>query len=218
MDEPVLIGLDGRVLTVTLNRPDKLNSFNEAMHAALRDGARPREGDPEMRAVLLTGAGQGLLRRPGFGRPRHGGRRRRSTSAPRSRPAYNPLVRRLRALEKPVVCAVNGVAAGAGANIALACDIVLAARSAPASSRPSAASASSPTPAAPGSCRAWSATRARRGAGPPGRAAAGRAGRGLGLIWKCVDDDAPRWTRRHGGRPAPRGRPDRGPRADQAGA
>ena len=115
---------------VTLNRPDKLNAFNEDMHLRLAAALDELAGDETCRAVLLTGAGRGFCAgqdlsdraKPDGGAPRDLGA---------TIDAYdNPLVRRLRSMRKPVVCAVNGVAAGAGANIALACDIVLAARSA----------------------------------------------------------------------------------------
>jgi 2-(1,2-epoxy-1,2-dihydrophenyl)acetyl-CoA isomerase len=115
------------VATLTLNRPDKLNAFTPDLHRALKSALDEIEQDPAIRAVLLTGAGRGFcagqdlsLRREATG----------NTSAESLDTWYNPLVRRLRRLEKPIVCAVNGVAAGAGANIALACDIVIAARSA----------------------------------------------------------------------------------------
>lgn len=129
MDATLLTGRDGAVATLTLNRPDKLNSFNEALHRALRAALEEIEADPAVRAVLLTGAGKGFCAGQDLGD------RNVAADQPLDLRAtietyYNPLVRRLRALEKPVVCAVNGVAAGAGANLALACDIVLAARSA----------------------------------------------------------------------------------------
>ena len=113
--------------TITLNRPDRLNAFNEDMHRALAQ-ALDEAADESCRALLLTGngrgfcAGQDLSDRVGGDEPRDLGATIEAF--------YNPLIRRIRALRKPVVCAVNGVAAGAGANIALACDIVLAARSA----------------------------------------------------------------------------------------
>lgn len=129
MDATLLTGRDGAVATLTLNRPDKLNSFNEALHRALRAALEEIEADPAARAVLLTGAGKGFCAGQDLSD------RNVAADQPLDLGAtietyYNPLVRRLRALEKPVVCAVNGVAAGAGANLALACDIVLAARSA----------------------------------------------------------------------------------------
>jgi 2-(1,2-epoxy-1,2-dihydrophenyl)acetyl-CoA isomerase len=126
--DEVLIDDRGAWRVITLNRPDRLNSFNTAMHRALAaalDAAR----DPACRAVLLTGAGRGFC----------AGQDLADVAVPDGAAPdlgitieqfYNPLVRRIRALDKPVVCAVNGTAAGAGANIALACDIVLAARSA----------------------------------------------------------------------------------------
>lgn len=127
---PVLSTLEDGVLSVTLNRPDKLNSFNEAMHVALRAAIQRAHDDAAVRAVLLTGAGRAFSAGQDLGDrdPRKGG------GAPdlgvTLETFYNPTLRLIRALEKPVVCAVNGVAAGAGANIAFACDIVLAARSA----------------------------------------------------------------------------------------
>ena len=130
MTETVLTALERGVLRLTLNRPDKLNSFNEEMHLALRAGIQRAHDDAEVRAVLLTGAGRGFCAGQDLGDrdPRKGG------PAPdlgkTLETFYNPTLRLIRSLEKPVVCAVNGVAAGAGANIAFACDIVLAAKSA----------------------------------------------------------------------------------------
>ena len=127
---PVLMAREGGVLVVTLNRPDKLNSFNEAMHAGVREALDVAETDADVRCVLLTGAGRGFCagqdlsdRMSGPDAPPPDLTRTIETN-------YNPLVRRLKALPKPIVCAVNGVAAGAGANIALACDIVIAAEGA----------------------------------------------------------------------------------------
>lgn len=126
----VLSALAGGVLTLTLNRPDKLNSFNEDMHLALRDGIRRAHDDAAIRAVLLTGAGRGFCAGQDLGDrdPRKGGP---APDLGRTLDTfYNPTLRLIRSLGKPMVCAVNGVAAGAGANIAFACDIVLAAKSA----------------------------------------------------------------------------------------
>ena len=129
--QPVLLqSLDSGVMTLTLNRPERHNAFNLAMHEALAAAIRRAATNDECRAVLLTGAGKGFCAgqdlseraiAPDGGRPDLG------LSIEQR---YNPLIRALRALPKPVVCAVNGWAAGAGANLALACDIVLAAKSA----------------------------------------------------------------------------------------
>src|SRR6187397_1000785 len=127
---PILVSRDAGVLSLTLNRPDKLNAFNPEMHRLLREALEEARDEPGVRAVLLTGSGGGFCAGQDLAE------RDVSPGAPPIDLSvslgsyYNPLVRRLRALPKPIVCAVNGVAAGAGANIALACDIVLAARSA----------------------------------------------------------------------------------------
>lgn len=130
MAQSILVSVEAGVLTITLNRPEKLNAFNPEMHGLLRDALKKASLDASIRAVLLTGAGRGFCAGQDLAE--------RDVAAGGS-PVdlsvsigsfYNPLVRRLRELSKPVLCAVNGVAAGAGANIALSCDIVLAARSA----------------------------------------------------------------------------------------
>jgi len=129
----VILTIDAQtaVASITLNRPDRLNSFTVAMHEALAAALeRIENAEPAVRALLLTGAGKGFCAGQDLSD--------RSVAADAETPdlghslekRYNPLVRRLRELPMPVVCAVNGVAAGAGANIALGCDIVLAARSA----------------------------------------------------------------------------------------
>ena len=115
---------------ITLNRPERLNAFNTALHDELMRALGDAAGDDTCRAVLLTGAGRGFcagqdlsdLAAPGDDTP--------PDLAGTLDRLYNPLIRRLRALPMPVVCAVNGVAAGAGANLALACDIVIAGQSA----------------------------------------------------------------------------------------
>jgi 2-(1,2-epoxy-1,2-dihydrophenyl)acetyl-CoA isomerase len=113
---------------LTLNRPDRLNSFNETLHTSLARALDEIAADDDCRAVLLTGAGRGFCAGQDLSDPATRG------AAPdlgkTIEDFYNPLIRRLHRLPKPIVCAVNGVAAGAGANIALACDLVLAARSA----------------------------------------------------------------------------------------
>jgi 2-(1,2-epoxy-1,2-dihydrophenyl)acetyl-CoA isomerase len=118
------------IARLTLNRPERLNSFNDAMHAEVRDAIGRVRADDAVRVLLLTGAGRGFCAGQDLGD---------RAVAPGAEPVdlgasiernYKPLVLSLRALPLPVVCAVNGVAAGAGANIALACDIVIAAKSA----------------------------------------------------------------------------------------
>ncbi|MBS7699676.1 MULTISPECIES: 2-(1,2-epoxy-1,2-dihydrophenyl)acetyl-CoA isomerase PaaG [unclassified Chelatococcus] len=114
---------------LTLNRPSRLNAFNVAMHEALRTALDEAEADDECKALILTGAGRGFCTGQDLADriPPDGTVPDLGDSLERY---YNPLVRRLRAFRCPVIAAVNGVAAGAGANIALACDIVIAARSA----------------------------------------------------------------------------------------
>ena len=114
---------------ITLNRPDRLNSFNEAMHAELMSALLEAEADGTCRAIVLTGAGRGFCAGQDLSDRVFSPGQVPDLSSTLER-LYNPLVRKLRALQMPVICAVNGVAAGAGANIALACDIVLGARSA----------------------------------------------------------------------------------------
>jgi 2-(1,2-epoxy-1,2-dihydrophenyl)acetyl-CoA isomerase len=123
----ILVSRERGVLTVTLNRPEKLNAFNPDMHKLLREALARALDDGDVRAVLLTGAGRGFCAGQDLSERKADAPIDLSVSLGSN---YNPLVRRLRALPKPIVCAVNGVAAGAGANIALACDIVVAARSA----------------------------------------------------------------------------------------
>jgi 2-(1,2-epoxy-1,2-dihydrophenyl)acetyl-CoA isomerase len=126
----VLVSLEAGVLTLTLNRPEKLNAFNPEMHQALRQGLERAADEREVRALLLTGAGRGFCAGQDLSERDVSAGAAPIDLAVSLGSNYNPLVRRLRALPKPIVCAVNGVAAGAGANVALACDVVLAARSA----------------------------------------------------------------------------------------
>ena len=116
---------EGGVLTITLNRPDVLNAFDSAMHKAFK-GALEEAGGAEVRAVVLTGAGRGFC----VGQDLKEFSDSTGDIAARLRSTYNPNVRILRGLEKPVIAAVNGPAAGAGLSLACACDVRLAASSA----------------------------------------------------------------------------------------
>jgi 2-(1,2-epoxy-1,2-dihydrophenyl)acetyl-CoA isomerase len=107
---------------ITLNRPDRLNALTAEMGTTLLAALNEAEADPECRAILLTGAGRGFCAGQDLVEV--------GADIKGLLDGYNAVIRKLRALEMPVVCAVNGVAAGAGANLALACDIVLAAKSA----------------------------------------------------------------------------------------
>jgi 2-(1,2-epoxy-1,2-dihydrophenyl)acetyl-CoA isomerase len=125
----ILVEDSGGVRILTLNRPDKLNSFNEEMNGALRT-ALAGAADDAIRAVLLTGAGKGFCAGQDLSDRVQGEGAHAPDLGVTIETLWNPLIRTIRGLAKPVVCAVNGVAAGAGANLALSCDIVLAARSA----------------------------------------------------------------------------------------
>ena len=116
---------DGGVLTITLNRPDVLNAFNRAVHEGLA-AALKEARDPEIRVVVLTGAGRGFC----VGQDLTEFREAPGDIADRLRESYHPNVLAIRALEKPVIAAVNGAAAGAGLSVACACDLRIAADSA----------------------------------------------------------------------------------------
>jgi 2-(1,2-epoxy-1,2-dihydrophenyl)acetyl-CoA isomerase len=130
MSSSVLEERSGAVLRLTLNRPDVLNAFNREMADALRMALDDAATDAGVRAVLLTGAGRGFCAGQDLASVTLGDGSELPDLGVFVRDQYNPVITRLRTMEKPVVCAVNGVAAGAGANLALACDIVLASRDA----------------------------------------------------------------------------------------
>lgn len=123
----ILFHIENGVATITLNRPDKLNSFNREMAMLLQSKLDECASLHEVRAVYLTGAGKGFSAGQDLAEvvdPNGPGMQKILSEH------YNPIITRLRNMPKPVIAAVNGVAAGAGANIALACDIVVATKSA----------------------------------------------------------------------------------------
>src|SRR5215467_8907580 len=185
--ETLLFESSEGVARVTLNRPDRLNSFTAGMHNELRDALERVKADASVRVLLLTGAGRGFCAgqdladravRPGSEPVDIGASIERN---------YKPLVLSLRALPMPVVCAVNGVAAGAGANVALACDIVIATRSA---SFIQAFCKIGLLPDAGGTyfLPRLAGTARARGMALLGDRLSGEQAAEWGLIWKCVDD------------------------------
>jgi 2-(1,2-epoxy-1,2-dihydrophenyl)acetyl-CoA isomerase len=185
--QSIRLEVEGSVATLTLNRPDRLNSFTDAMHAEVRLALDSVRASRSLRALVVTGAGRGFCAgqdlndrkvSPG-GEPVDLG-----ASIEKN---YKPLVLALRSLPIPVIAAVNGVAAGAGANIALACDVVVAARSA---SFVQAFSRLGLIPDAGGTyflTRRLGSPRALGLALFADKLPAEQA-QAWGLIWKCVDD------------------------------
>ncbi len=181
--------VDAGVATLTLNRPKALNSFTAEMHTEVRQAMVQVTDDSAIRCLLITGAGRGFCAGQDLGD--------RSVAADDAPPDlgesvkknYNPLIRSIMNLPKPVICAVNGVAAGAGSSIALACDIVLAARSA------SFIQVFCKIGLVPDSGGTWNLPRAVGLARAKGLAMLGDrlnadTAEQWGLIWKCIDDEA----------------------------
>ena len=176
------------IARLTLNRPERLNSFNTAMHAEVRDALAALQADATARVLIITGAGRGFCAGQDLGD---------RAVAPGGAPpdlgssieqGYKPLILTLRRLPLPVIAAVNGVAAGAGANIALACDLVIAARSA------TFIQAFSKIGLVPDSGGTWILPRLAGHARAMGLALLGEKlsaeqAADWGLIWRCVDDD-----------------------------
>jgi len=194
MEDALLkVGQAGAVRTLTLNRPHSLNSFTGALHEELRHALEAAAADPAVRCVVLTGAGRGFCAGQDLSDP---------AVAPNLEPGatptdvgnaierhYKPLALRIRSMPVPVLAAVNGVAAGAGANIALGCDLVIAARSA------SFIQAFSKIGLVPDAGGTWLLPRLVGRARALGLAMLGdklsaEQAERLGLIWKCVDDAA----------------------------
>ena len=129
MSETVLVETHGDWMQITLNRPDKLNCLNKSMHLALR-AALQQAHDQAARAVLITGAGRGFCAGQDLGDRRPGTSDWPPDLQQTLNDYFNPNIKLITSLPAPVICAVNGVAAGAGMSIAFACDMVLAADSA----------------------------------------------------------------------------------------
>jgi len=186
--ETILFEIDGGVATLTLNRPDKLNAFTAAMHEELREAMHRVRTEQGVRALLIAANGRGFcagqdlterVMKDGAGPFDLGATLEKN---------YNPLVKGLRELPFPVICAVNGVAAGAGCNFALACDIVIAARSA------SFIEVFSRIGLIPDACGTYVLPRLVGMARAMGMSlttepVTAEQAAAWGLIWKCVDDD-----------------------------
>jgi 2-(1,2-epoxy-1,2-dihydrophenyl)acetyl-CoA isomerase len=184
--ETIQIDHAGGIARITLNRPDRLNSFTRAMHGELRD-ALDNLGDA--RVVVVTGAGRGFCAGQDLN-----DRAVSADSGPTDlgetvEECWNPLVRRLASLPQPVIARVNGVAAGAGASVAMACDLVIAAKSAKFIQSFSALGL------VPDTGGSWHLARNVGQARAMGLALTGEPlpaekAAEWGMIWKCVDDDA----------------------------
>jgi len=184
--ETIIFEVSGAVARITLNRPDRLNSFTAQMHGELRD-ALERLGDA--RVVVLTGAGRGFCAGQDLNDRAVSSGNHPVDLGVTVETCWNPLIRTLTSLPQPVIARVNGVAAGAGANIALACDIVVAARSAKFIQSFSAIGL------IPDSGGTWALPRLVGQARALGLALTGEPlpadqAEQWGLIWKCVDDEA----------------------------
>ena len=183
----IIFSLADGIARLTLNRPDRLNSFNTEMHLELRD-ALVRTSDGHARVLLLTGAGRGFCAGQDLSDRNVAADAEPVDLGHTIETFYKPLILSLRALEMPVICAVNGVAAGAGASIALACDLVLAARSAVF------IQAFCKIGLVPDSGATWALPRLVGTARAMGLAMLGEKlsaeqAAAWGLIWTCVDDD-----------------------------
>ena len=187
MTEPtVLISTTGRVRTLCLNRPAALNSFTAVMHGELLPALQAAAADPGIRAVIITGSGRGFCAGQDLSDPAMTGEVDVGAVIERF---YRPLATCVRTMPVPVIAAVNGVAAGAGANLALCCDFVLGARSA------SFIQAFSKIGLVPDCGGTWLLPRLVGRARALGLAMTGdklpaEEAERMGLIWKCVDDAA----------------------------
>ncbi|MEX2524373.1 MAG: 2-(1,2-epoxy-1,2-dihydrophenyl)acetyl-CoA isomerase PaaG [Gammaproteobacteria bacterium] len=186
--ETITFEVEDGVAVLTLNRPDTLNSFNTRMHEEVREVMRAVAGDKTVRCLVITGAGRGFSAGQDLGDRAVTGTDEAPDLGESVEKNYNPLIRSIMNLEMPVVCAVNGVAAGAGANLALACDLVLAAKSA------SFIQSFCKIGLVPDSGGSWNLPRAVGLARAKGLALLGdklpaEQAQAWGMIWRCVDDD-----------------------------
>jgi len=184
--ESIIVEHDGPIARITLNRPDRLNSFTAAMHEELKEALNEV---PEARVIVLTGAGRGFCAGQDLNDRAVSSGDHPVDLGMTVETAWNPLIRKLTSLPQPVIARVNGVAAGAGANIALACDMVVAARSAKFIQSFSAIGL------IPDSGGTWALPRLVGQARAMGLALTGEPlpaekAEEWGLIWKCVDDEA----------------------------
>jgi 2-(1,2-epoxy-1,2-dihydrophenyl)acetyl-CoA isomerase len=184
-EAPLLVASQGAVRVITLNRPAALNSFTAGMHALLLPALNEAADDATVRAVVVTGAGRGFCAGQDLGDPAMtGGDVDIGAVIER---VYRPLATRVRTMPVPMIAAVNGVAAGAGANFALCCDFVVAARSA------GFIQAFSRIGLVPDCGGTWLLPRLIGRARALGYAMTGdkmpaEEAERIGMIWKCVDD------------------------------
>ena len=187
--ENIIFKVQNGVAVLTLNRPEKLNSFTQDMHFEVREALDSIKADPSVRVLVLTGAGRAFCAGQDLSDRAVEPGGEGVDLGESVEQFYAPLILTLRQLPLPVICAVNGVAAGAGANIALACDIVLAARSA------SFVEAFCRLGLIPDSGGTWHLPRLIGLARATGltmlgeKLTAARAEQ-WGLIWKCLPDEA----------------------------
>jgi 2-(1,2-epoxy-1,2-dihydrophenyl)acetyl-CoA isomerase len=187
-DASLLVASHGAVRVLTLNRPAALNSFTAEMHGRLIAALEDAAADPSVRALVLTGAGRGFCAGQDLNDPAMAGDEVPDVGAVIEQ-RYRPLAERLFSLPVPTIAAVNGVAAGAGANVAIGCDFCFAARSA------SFIQAFSKIGLVPDAGGSWLLPRLVGRARAIGLAMTGdklpaEEAERIGLIWKCVDDAA----------------------------
>jgi len=123
----LLLTTHAGIATITLNRPDVYNAFNDPLSYELQDALKQVEKDSNVRVVILTGAGKAFSSGQDLKAAMDGGKRSLSESLHKR---YNPIIRAIRNMPKPVICQLNGVAAGAGCSLALACDMIIASETA----------------------------------------------------------------------------------------